>query len=111
LSAGRVNDASAVLQKALTLSPDYPSALYFLAKMEEQRGNHDQAVADLQRAVVSSGRTPKYLHALGMLYAEVGRRNEARELLEELQRQSRLRFVDSVYVANLQAKLADGPHQ
>lgn len=111
LSAGRDNDASAVLQKALTLSPDYPSALYFLAKMEEQRGHHDQAVADLQRAVVSSGRTPKYLHALGMLYAEVGRRNEARELLEELQRQSKLRFVDSVYVANLQAKLADGPHQ
>ena len=39
-----------------------------------------------------------------MLYAEVGRRNEARELLEELQRQSKLRFVDPVYVTNLRAK-------
>lgn len=107
LSAGRDKDASAVLQKALTLSPDYPSALYFLAKIDEQRGHRDQAVADLQRAVVSSGRTPKYLHALGMLYADVGKKNEARELLEELQRQSKVRFVDSVYVTNLRAKLGE----
>ena len=111
LSAGMDNDASKVLQKALTLSPNYPAALYFLAKMEDQHGQRDQAIADLQRAVLSSGRTPKYLYALGMLYAEVGKKNEARELLSELQRQSERRFVDSAYLATLRAKITDVSQQ
>jgi Flp pilus assembly protein TadD len=110
LSAGAENDAAAVLQKALKLGPEYPSALYFLARISEVHKLTGEAVAYLERAAASSGRTPKYVHALGMAYAEFGKNEAARRLLDELRWQAKQQYVDPDYIASLAAKVAESSH-
>jgi tetratricopeptide (TPR) repeat protein len=107
LSAGRETDAASLFQKALALSPEYPSALYFLARVSEKHKRSEDAIGYLKRAVASSGRTPKYIHALGMVYAESGRSEEARRLLDELRGQAKQHYVDPDYLTSLAAKIAE----
>jgi tetratricopeptide (TPR) repeat protein len=118
VSAGRVyfsahDDAEAtrLFERALFLMPGYPSALYFLGLLADQDGRHEEAIANYQLAVTSSGRTPKYLRALGAAYAKLGRVSEAQALLEELRRQSATRSVDPQYLSSLEALITSQPRQ
>lgn len=70
LDAGRDEESSSEFQKALDIVPNYLPGLYFMALVNERHNQWVDAVALLEKSVESSGRTPKYLHALGMAYAK-----------------------------------------
>jgi TolB-like protein/DNA-binding winged helix-turn-helix (wHTH) protein/Flp pilus assembly protein TadD len=118
VSAGRVYfaahdnaEAARLFKRALLLMPGYPSALYFLGLLAEQDGRHEEAIANYQLAVTSSGRTPKYLRALGVAFAKLGRMSEAQALLDELRKQSATRYVDPQYLTSIEALISSQPRQ
>lgn len=105
LDAGRDGEASGEFQKALNIEPNYPPGLYFMALVKERRHQWTDAVALLEKSVESSGRTPKYLHALGMAYAKTGRREQALRILDELRGQAKGGYVEPGFITSLEIQL------
>jgi predicted Zn-dependent protease len=58
-----------------------------------------------QKAVRSSGRTPKYLFTLADAYLQAGRQADARRILAELQQQSKTQYVSPDYLRRLSDEL------
>jgi TolB-like protein/DNA-binding winged helix-turn-helix (wHTH) protein/Tfp pilus assembly protein PilF len=104
-SAGRYNPSREWTQRALALDPNFPFALYVRGRLDTQAGKLTDAIADFQKAVASSGRTPKYLFMLANAYLKVGNRPEAASVLEELRDQSKLRYVPEDYIQSLSENL------
>ena len=108
----------------LGVGPDYTLAeQWFLASAEQgaasgqyglgmlyagaYQGPEDFAKAAVwfEKAVNASGRTPKYLHALAISYVRVGRRDEARKLLDELRRSATQQYVAPDYITSVETSL------
>jgi len=70
------------LQKVLNAHPDFGTAQWGLALAHEQKGNYDQALAQLEKA--ASRRRANALASLGHLYGLIGRKEKAKEILEDL---------------------------
>jgi tetratricopeptide (TPR) repeat protein len=72
-------------EQALELDRNDPSLHYYLALPFEQKGQFETAIALHQSAVELSKRAPIYLSALAHTYGLAGMREEALQILEELQ--------------------------
>jgi tetratricopeptide (TPR) repeat protein len=59
----------------------------------KHQGSYDRAIESLQRAVALSDRLPDHLAQLGQTYALAGRVGDAERVLEELDAQSKTRYV------------------
>lgn len=105
LDAKKLDKAEASLRQALHLDPNFPAAMYFLGRVKEAERRPDEATAWFEKAVNASGRTPKYLHALAISYVRVGRRDEARKLLDELRRSATRQYVAPEYISSVEASL------
>ena len=82
---GRLDDAIAVLQKALEIDPDNPQLHSNLAMVHVSLGRYDEAIDGFERA-------GELGHA-GYAYGAAGRREEATEVLAELERRAQQRYV------------------
>ena len=71
---------------------------HYQARCHEQQGRHDQAIELIQQAQAIKDE-PSYLSALAHMYAQTGRLDEARTLLQKLEELSRQRYVDPAYKA------------
>jgi TolB-like protein/Tfp pilus assembly protein PilF/DNA-binding winged helix-turn-helix (wHTH) protein len=107
LDAGRDAEAISEFQRSLEIRPNYPAGLYFMARVRERHNQWDSAVRFLERSVESSGRAPKYLHALGMAYAKTGRRQQALGILEELRAKAKHEYVDPGFIKSLEKQLGN----
>ncbi|MGH9401020.1 MAG: tetratricopeptide repeat protein [Terriglobia bacterium] len=103
LDAKHDAEAAGEFQKALDLQPNYPPGLYFMALVKERQNQWSNAVALIEKSVESSGRTPKYLHALGMAYAKTGKREQALKILDELRAQAKRGYVEPGFNTSLEA--------
>jgi adenylate cyclase len=86
---GRSEEAIRLLQQAMRLNPRYPvTYLSHLGMAYRLMGRYEEAIAALQSAI---SRNPDYLAPhfhLAVIYSEVGRDEEARAEMAELQRLS-----------------------
>lgn len=105
LSTRRFEEATSQLRRAVQLDPGFPAAYYFMARLALSQNDPASAIDAFRKSVEVSGRSSKYLYALGMTCAETGQVNEARSVLRELQAQSANRFVDPEFLARLQAEI------
>ena len=64
-----------------------------------QKGDFEQAIKELQKAVKLSGGSPEYLADLGYGYARAGEKSEALKILDELQEQSKHKYVPQYEMA------------
>jgi serine/threonine-protein kinase len=80
-------------EQALELQPNFYLAHWNLGLLLEQQSMPDKAVAAFQLARAFSGDAPFLLAAVGHAYGLLGKRDEANELLRELEKISRWRFV------------------
>jgi TolB-like protein/DNA-binding winged helix-turn-helix (wHTH) protein/Tfp pilus assembly protein PilF len=103
--AGRDTEAAGEFQRALDIEPNYAPGLYFMALVKERRNQWTDAVALLEKSVESSGRTPKYLHALGIAYAKTGKRQQALDVLGELRAQAKHGYVEAGFITSLETEL------
>jgi tetratricopeptide (TPR) repeat protein len=81
----RYDDAKPNLEKALTLLPGDPRALYYRAVVERQAGQISQAIADLQACVARYPRFKDGLRELGFSYYQQHDYARARDAYEQLQ--------------------------
>lgn len=107
LDAGRESEAVGEFHEALEIEPNDPAALYFMAAVNERHNQWANAGALLKRAVHSSGRKPKYLHALGMAYVKTGRREQALNMLDELRAQAKQTYVEPGFITSLETGVAN----
>ena len=69
-------------QQAIALDPDNPVAYFNLANTLRDSGQIDQAIADFQKAVELGPTVHFYANNLAALYLQLGRRRDARQVLE-----------------------------
>jgi tetratricopeptide (TPR) repeat protein len=72
-------------------------AHFYLIPSYEQKGMFDEAVRELETAIVLSGGSAAMMAWLGHVYAVSGRRDKALEVLEELKAKSEREYVASYY--------------
>lgn len=93
----RAQEALLLIEKAMRLNPHYPASYVFaLAVAYYMTGRSEEAMTTLQRVLA---RNPDHLSAhffLTILYGELGRDNEAREVLRKCEKESSHRSPEEV---------------
>ena len=105
---GRQYDRAVVeCNKALEMNSNFFVAHKYLALTYQQKGMHDEAIAEFQTAYRLSGGIPYLLAELGHAYAVAGRRAEAERVLKELAELSKRRYVPPYPISLIYAGLND----
>lgn len=105
LSTRNFEQATEQLHDAVRLDPRFPAAYYFLARLALSQNQPDRAIEWFRKSVEVSGRSSKYLYALGMTCVQAGNVTEARSVLRELQEQSAKKFVEPDFLNQLQDEI------
>ncbi|MCI0721610.1 MAG: tetratricopeptide repeat protein [Acidobacteria bacterium] len=93
-------------RRTLEIDPNYHGAHWVLGQAYEQKGKHDEAIAELRQAVVV-GNNPGYKAHLAHAYAVAGRKGEARKLLAELGAGPEPLYVPPTHLAEVYVGLGD----
>jgi len=78
---GRFEEATAEALKSIEMAPQFPPGHYVLGLVYQDKGMYEEAIAAIQKAAEAA---PAWRWALGPTYVAAGRREEARNLLTEL---------------------------
>ncbi len=106
--AGRYEQAIQEYEKALELGPRFPPAHWHLGWALEQTARYAEAISEAQKAInMSSGSNPLYTASLGHAYATAGDSTRAREVLDQLERESATRHVSAYHAAVIYVALGE----
>jgi len=94
-------------QQALELDANSDGAHACLGQSYRAKGMREQAISESERAVALSGRVPARVVGLARIYAEFGKRAEAKKLLEELHERARHGYVSPYYLAMIHTALGE----
>jgi len=104
--AGRYEEAMDGFRRAVHVDPSAVYALWALGMACQAGGLHEEGIAVLEKLVGVTGREmPWALALLGGSFAAAGRRDDARDLLAELESRSAREYVPPLHVAFVQAPL------
>jgi TolB-like protein/Flp pilus assembly protein TadD len=106
IHARRFDEAIAQLRKTVEMEGGFYFARYNLAMALELKGSISEAIAEYQRAIALND-DPLPLALLGHLYARIGRRDEALQILEQLRERRRQRYVQAYCLAVVNLGLGD----
>jgi TolB-like protein/Tfp pilus assembly protein PilF len=106
IHARRFDEAIAQLRKTVEMEGGFYFARYSLAMALELKGSISEAIAEYQRAIALND-DPFPLALLGHLYARIGRRDEALQILEQLRERRRQRYVQAYCLAVVNLGLGD----
>jgi TolB-like protein/Flp pilus assembly protein TadD len=91
-TARRYDDAIAQLRKTLEMDPTFYYAHYNLGEALEMKGRIPEAIAEYEKAIaLDDDPLPRAL--LGRLYAKIGRKDEARQVLQRLRDSAKQRYI------------------
>ncbi|MGH9872514.1 MAG: TPR end-of-group domain-containing protein [Pyrinomonadaceae bacterium] len=105
--ARRYDQAIDFSRETLKMEQGYVFARYNAARALGQKQMHEQAIAELKKAMELWGRSAVVLSELGYNYAVSGRKAEARKLLDELKRRSAHEYIDAYPVAFIYVGLGE----
>ena len=105
--AGNFQGAVEQCWKVLTLEPAFAPAQYILGLAYQQLNMQEEAIVELQNADQVSSGHPAPVAALGNVYAAAGMREQATEMLQELDRRSQRRHVSPYWQALIHAGLGE----
>lgn len=106
LQLGEYDRAIEEMRPAVDLERNYHPNNYMLGWLHERKGQLAEAVSFFER-VVATDDAPMYLAALGYVYAIYGLTDKARDVLDQLQKQSGERFVSQYSLAMVHAGLGE----
>ena len=105
IHAGQLDQAIAQLRKTLEMDASFYYARYNLGLALELKGDTAGAIDQFQKAVVPDDPVP--LWYLGHLYGLLGRKDEARKILEQLQQERKQRYTPAYALAVVYLGLGD----
>ena len=103
----RYDDAISWYNKALELNPRLAYAYNGRGRSHLDSNRATEAVADIEKATELFGRSPRSMAVLANCYARVGRTDDARRILSELQQRATNEYVAAYYYAVTYAGLDD----
>lgn len=103
----RYDEALRETRSDLALKPDNPGALWGIGYLLIAKGEPEQAIPFLEKAVSVSHRSPGPIGVLVRAYAHAGRRTDALRLLEELKERNRKGYVPAAAFVNAYLGLGD----
>ncbi len=80
-------------------NPHFSAVYWTLGLVQEQRGELDEAIAAFKRAIELSPPSPRILGALGRTLAKANQKEEALDILDELTRTAKKRYISPFEVA------------
>jgi serine/threonine-protein kinase len=87
-------------QKLIELDPNFPPIYIYLPSALEQTGRRDEAVETIKKMPLKEGTEWAFaMGALGRIYAETGRKQEARAILEQIERVADTRYIPAQGIA------------
>jgi TolB-like protein/Tfp pilus assembly protein PilF len=104
--AGKYDEGMERFRKILEIDPDFFVAHYFMSQAYEQRGFYPEAIAEVEK-IRSPDSFRSVTGQLGHIYALQGRRREALQAVDELQRRSKQTYVDPWYIAIIYVALGE----
>jgi DNA-binding winged helix-turn-helix (wHTH) protein/TolB-like protein len=104
--SGQNDKAVEQCKKILDLDPNSFPARRYLGLAYEQKGMYAEAISEFQKGVKLSG-SPLMLALLGHAYAVSGKREEAQQVLNDLQQLQSQRYVSPYTVAAIYVGLGD----
>ena len=93
--------------KTLEMEPGFTPAQYALGLAYEQLNRYEEAIFAFETTRSGSGNNPATLAALGHAYARVGKKQEALQVLRELQEMTARRYVAPYWPAVIHAGLGE----
>jgi pentatricopeptide repeat protein len=105
--ARRYDEAIRELRTALTLTPDDPSALWYLGFALSGAEQFDEAIVALEKAASLTERSSGVLGVLVRAYARSGRRSDALRVLDELHKRRQKGYVPAAAFVNAYLGLGD----
>jgi len=103
----RYDEAIRELRAQLTTEPDDPLALWILGFALIGAEQFDEAIRTLEKAAALSDRSPAVLGVLARAYARGGRRAQALQVVDELQRRRQKGYVPTAAFLNAYLGLGD----
>ena len=98
--AGQYDEGMERFRKILEIDPDFVVAHYQLSQAYELQGRYPEAIAEVEK--IRSPEAVRFVTGqLGHIYAHQGRKREALQAVDELQRSSKQTYIDSGYVADI----------
>jgi TolB-like protein len=94
-------------RKILELDPNFATMRWILANLYQSSGEFEEAIAERKHDIEISGGHPLFVSELGDSYAAAGRREEALQVVQELQQLSKHRYVMAYWMALIYAGLND----
>jgi len=105
--ARKYDEAIAWYRKGLELDPKVSWCHLWIGQAYVQKGMFKEAIDEINQAVQSSGGDIRMRATLGHALAVAGQREEARNVLKDLQEVSKQRYVSPYYFALISAGLGD----
>jgi serine/threonine-protein kinase len=107
LRAGRYEEAVRTASRMIEFDPGFPRSHSALAWAYLKLGLPDKGLAELEKAVSLAPADTMLLAQLGQAYATVGRVEQAREVLRQLEELSRQRYVSPYHMAYIHTGFGD----
>jgi serine/threonine protein kinase/Tfp pilus assembly protein PilF len=101
------NEAVEQLERTIELDPNYPVTYWILGLVLRKTGNYERAIAEGERAVKFSGGSPLMRAALAHSCGTAGRIEEASEMLEDLTRLAKQKYVAPYFFAGVHIGLGE----
>jgi serine/threonine protein kinase/tetratricopeptide (TPR) repeat protein len=105
--AGRFDEAIAQCRRTLDLDQNYFLTYFVLGKCHEARGELQEAIAQFERAIGLVGRYPELVACLACSTALLGRTEDARDLLHELETLSSREYIAPRFLAEVHLALGE----
>ncbi|HEY8165544.1 MAG TPA: winged helix-turn-helix domain-containing protein [Gemmatimonadaceae bacterium] len=105
--AGQYAAAMEQCRKTIDMDPDFGGAYIFVGRIDAQKGLYREALEALDRARILLRNNPEVLGLIGYTDAMSGRTAEAKQMLEELHRLSREKYVSPYHIAMIHAGLGE----
>ena len=104
LYARQYDKAIEAFQRTIDMDPNFSSVHVNLGMAYLQKSMYEEALAEFQKEVSQSGIG---ITAIGITYAKMGRRDEAKQLLDDLVNRSKQEYVSPVGMARLYFALGE----
>jgi len=108
--ARQYDDAIEQLQRTIEMDPNYPVTHWILGLILREMGRYELAIVEGEKGVKLSGGSPLISAALAQTFAAAGKKKKAIQILDELTKLAKQKYVAPYYFAGVHIGLGEGDH-